>query len=237
MKRNLKTLSWVAMMLLLLVSIPRPVVAPAAIAKTQNTELLGWTEVAQNSIQQSAVFDTSQSYASGIAVITALSSTTAHTGTEVIILKGSSTADDDWTEVTRYVCCIGTAFKSDFAGDEAAGQNVLSITNPATGNLDHDAKWVFIEHTGTIANCEIAYQTANSGDAGDTITVLDVTTHAQTAADSDVYTCDAAVSAVDTRSIQVAADGSRYKVIWNNKYDADGSTVHVMARGTKMTGI
>lgn len=237
MNRYLRTMLWIGVIFLVAVSIPRPEPSQAAIAKTQNTELLGWTEVAQNAIQQSAVFDTSASYASGLAIITALSTTTAHTGTEVIILKGSSTADDDWTEVTRYTCCVGTGFKSDFGGDEAAAQTVLSVTNPTTGNLDHDGKWIFIEHTGTIANCEIAFQTANSADAGDTITVMDGLTHAQTSADSDVYTCDAAVSAVDTRSIPVAADGSRYKIIWNNKYDADGSTVHVMARGTKMTGI
>lgn len=216
---------------------PRDVLALDA-TKTATTELLGWTEIAQGAVQESAEFNVSENLQSDLHIITCLSSTTAHTGTEVIVFTGSSSADDDWTELTRYSCCVGTAIKIDLGGDEAAAQTVLTVTDPVTNNLDNDGKWVFLEHTGTIANCELVYQTDNSGDAGDTVTVLDGLTHAQTAAASDFYTIDSATgSVVNNKPVSIPESISRVKVVWNNNYDPDGSTVHVMARGTAFTDI
>jgi len=41
----------------------------------------------------------------------------------------------------------------------------LSITNPTAGNLNHVPKFIFLEDTAAIAQCEIAYQTDFGADA------------------------------------------------------------------------
>ena len=55
--------------------------------------------------------------------------------------------------------------KSELSGDEAAAQTTLSVTNPTAANLDHVGKFIFIEDTGTLAQCEIAYITECGADA------------------------------------------------------------------------
>lgn len=198
-----------------------------------------WAEVAQAGLREGATTDVSGCYAAILHIFCCLSSTTAHTGTEIIVQISSNTSgDEDWTDLVRFIGPTGTASKADFGGDEAAAQTELSITNPATANLDHDKKLIFIEHTGTVANCEVAYQVSNTGDAGDTITIQDGLTNAQTAADSDVYTVDGdTASAVGVYVVELPMAANRVRVLYNNNYDADGSTVHTNCRISKVTAI
>jgi len=198
-----------------------------------------WAEVAQNTVREGATTDVSGCHSAILHVDCCLSSATAHTGTEIIVEVSSNTSgDEDWTPLVRFIGPIGTAHKVDLGGDEAAGQTVLSVTDPVTNNLDHNGKFIFIEHTGTVANSEIVYQTTNSGDAGDTITILDGLTNAQTAADSDFYDIDHATnSAVGMYVVELPLSANRARTIYNNTYDADGSTVHTKCRITKVTAI
>jgi len=198
-----------------------------------------WAEVAQNTIREGATVDVSGCYAATLHIYCCLSSATAHTGTEIIVQLSSNTSgDEDWTPLTKFIGPIGTAHKIDLGGDEAAAQTVLTVTDPVTNNLDHNGKFIFIEHTGTVANSEIVYQTTNSGDAGDTITILDGLTNAQTAAASDFYDIDHATnSAVGMYPIPLPMSANRVRVIYNNTYDADGATVHTNCRITKTTAL
>ncbi len=71
----------------------------------------------------------------------------------------------------------------------------------------------------SILGTEIAYQIDNTGDAGDTITVLDGITNAQTSAASDVYTVDGShASAVNTWDVAIPFSASQARVIFNNFY-------------------
>jgi hypothetical protein len=220
----------------------------AALTKTENTQALEWVELAAagdaTGIKETGSIDVSGSYDTTLHIDCCLSSTTAHEGTLIIVqIASEAGVDDAWTDLVRYVACVGTAFKSDFANQEAAAQTVLGVTNPATGNLDHDGKAIFLEDTVTVAQCEIAYQIDNSGDAGDTITVLDGITH-QKETTSDVYTQDGDMfdgnnSAVNMKAVSIPASASQARVIFNNWYDTDGtaSTVHVRVRVTKTTAL
>ena len=197
-----------------------------------------WTSVALASMAEGATVDLSACYDAMLHIVHALAGTTAHLGTEIIVqVSANTTGDEDWVDLCRFVAGVKTAFKSDFAADEAVGQTVLSVTNPATGNLDHLFKWILLLDA-TVVNSEIAYLIAQSGDAGDTITVQDAITVAKTSANSDVYTCDGAgVSAVDIFNVQLPASINRCRVLYNNGYGATGSTVLVSCRISKVTAL
>ena len=94
----------------------------------------------------------------------AISGTTAHDGTEIIVQGRKETALAEWTDICRFVGPAGAATKSDCVGTTAAGQVVVGVTNPTSGNLNHVGKFIFIEDTAVISQCEIAYLTAQSGD-------------------------------------------------------------------------
>jgi hypothetical protein len=136
----------------------------AGITKTETTQALEWVAVAAQAIIETGAIDLSTVLAATLHIDCAISSTTAHDGTEIIVQGRKESGLDEWTDLARFVGPTGTATKSDCSGDTAAGQTVVGVTNPATGNLNHLGKFIFLEDTDTIAQCEIAYLTAQSGD-------------------------------------------------------------------------
>lgn len=196
-----------------------------------------WAEVAQNTVREGATTDVSDCYAVELHIYCCISSTTAHTGTEIIVQVSSNTSgDEDWNVLTVFVGPTGTALSVALAGSEAAGQTELSVTNPVTNNMDNDGKFKFLEHT-TVANSEIIFQTANSGDSSDTITVLDGLANAHSAT-SNIFDIDHATNqAVGMYVVSLPFGTNRCRVINDNTYDPDGSTVHTNCRITKVTAV
>ena len=95
------------------------------------------------------------------------SSTTVNTtGVECIVDIQTEDSVEEWSTIHKavYLAFAAAAVKSDFAAQEAVGQTVLSVTDPATGGLDNLGKLIFLEDTATIAQSEIAYLVAQSGD-------------------------------------------------------------------------
>jgi len=136
----------------------------AGVTKTENTEVLAWQEIAQNAVLESGTIDVSASQSSTLHIFIALSSTTAHTGTEIIVQYGSEAGvEGSWSDGPRWIGPIGTAISTAFAATEPAGETVLAITDPVTNNQDNDGKYKFIENT-VAADSEIVYQVSNSGD-------------------------------------------------------------------------
>jgi hypothetical protein len=128
------------------------------------SSVLAWQEIAQNAVLETGAIDSSASWDTTLHIFIALSSTTAHTGTEIIVQAGSEDGTDgSWSLVTRYIGPIGTAVSCAFAATEPAGETTIAITNPVTNNMDNDGKFKFVENT-VAADSEIVYQTANSGD-------------------------------------------------------------------------
>lgn len=132
--------------------------------KTENTQALEWTTVTPPAMLETGAIDVSDCQAASLHIDVCLSSTTASTGLEVIVQTRSEAALDEWTTLTRYIGPIGTGQKADFGDTEAQGQTTLTVTNPATADLDHVGKFIFLEDTGTVANCEIAWLVSQSGD-------------------------------------------------------------------------
>ena len=136
------------------------------VTKTENTEVLAWQEIAQGGFLETGSIDVSGSQASTLHIYIALSSTTAHTGTEVRTFIGSEAGvDGSWTELPggHFIGPAGTAFSTAFAATEPAGETVIAIANPTAGNLDNVGKLKFIENT-VAADCEIVYQTECGAD-------------------------------------------------------------------------
>lgn len=197
-----------------------------------------WAEVAQNGVREGATVDVSGCYAAELMIACALSSTTAQAnGAEVRVqLSGNTSGDEDWFDYMFFVGPTGTAISVALAGTEAAGQTVLSVTNPVTNNLDNEGKWLFIENT-TVANSELVFVISNSGDAGDTITIADGLTNEQTTS-SNIFDIDSATAeAVRTWVVPLPAGANRVRVVYNNTRDAAGSTVHTYCRITKVTAL
>ncbi len=209
-----------------------------ALTKVNATEIDAWLEVAQDGTRLGATEDLAANYGSLLHVDVALCTTTAHTGTEVVvqILSDSTNAKDNWHTLTRYVCCVGTAVTLALDATEPAGETSIACTNPATANMDNDGKFKFIEHA-TDANSEIVYQSANGGDGGDTITILDGLAHEQTSSSALFDIDDAVTEAVSMQTISIPIEADSVRVLINNTYDADGSAVFTRTRLSELTGV
>lgn len=233
---------WKILCVTLIVILISPNFCLAALGKSENTQPLEWTAVPGNvtdgtDIIETGSIDVSDAYVAVLHIDVAISSTTAHTGTEIIVqIASEAGVDDAWSTLTRFIGPTGTCVKADFKAQEVAGQTVLSITDPVTQNMDNDGKLKFIL-ANTVADSEIVYQIASGDDTADTITVLNPTTHQQETT-SDIFDIDDAVSeGVASYAIELPASVSQANVIFNNNYDADGSQVHVRVRVTKLTGL
>ncbi|KKN70112.1 hypothetical protein LCGC14_0434370 [marine sediment metagenome] len=138
--------------------------------KTENTEPLAWFEIAGNAgddtmFKETGSIDVSASFETTLHIDCALSSTTAHTGTEIIVqISSEAGVDGSWTDVARFIGPTGTAISNAFAATEPAGETVIAIANPVANNLDNVGKFKFVENT-VVADSEIIYQTEVGADA------------------------------------------------------------------------
>ena len=195
-----------------------------------------WAEVAQNAIR---IGDDTTSVAADVAmnllIDVALVTTTAHTGTKVIVQVSEETSGDGtWSTLEEFISKTGTAVVDTLNATEPIGETTLAMDNPASSGLDNDGKFKFIEHT-TPANSEIVYQVSNTGDASDTITIAFGLTNQQDT-NSQVFDFDdATAEAVLQKVVPLPPSVSRVRVIYNNKFDPDGSAVFTRARLANMS--
>lgn len=184
-----------------------------------------WTAVAQNTIAESGILDVSGHYATELHIQAALDTTTAHTGTKFIIQVSSNTSgDEDWQDLTEFVALVGTA-ATDLIEDNplSAGSTAITLTAHAFTTL---GKWLFIED-GTLANSELVFESAQ---ATNSITILDGTTNAH-ALNTAIF--DLAM----VKTITLPMGTNRARLIVDNTYDADGSTLNYKIRATKVTAV
>lgn len=139
----------------------------SAPTKTENTLALEWTILTPPAVLKTGAIDLSAAIEAMLHIDCVLTDVTACTaGPEIIVQVRKKASLDEWTDLTRVRGITGTAFTADM--DDAvqsnlAGQTVLGVTNPATGNLDHVGKRIFLEDTATIAHCEIAFLVSQTG--------------------------------------------------------------------------
>lgn len=127
-----------------------------------------WAEITQGAggIREGATVDTSPDYQATLLIDACLSEAVAETAGATIYVEISSntTGDADWEVLASFGGPVGTAESEALSGDEAAGQTVLSVTNPTTANLDNPSRFIFFEDSASAANSEIIFQVSNQGD-------------------------------------------------------------------------
>jgi hypothetical protein len=189
-----------------------------------------WAEIAQNATREGAVVNVAAQYDALLEIDVALSSTTAHTGTEVIVqVSEEASGNGFWSTIQRFYGPVGTAVTAAIAATEPVGETVIATTNPTTQNVDNDGKFKFIEHA-TPANSEIVFTVSNTADAGDTITIMHGLANEQLNTSVWWDVDSATVEAVRQYVVPIPFSCSRARVIYNNKFDADGSTVFTRCR-------
>ena len=201
-------------------------------------EIDAWAEVAAGTLREGAALSVADCYEAMLHIDVALAEATAEAIGALILVQISSntTGDADWHTLVALSGPLGTAFKRDISGDEAAGQTVLSTTDPVTGNLNHHGKQLFIENTGAAANSEIVYSVSDQADAGDTITVQDGLTNAQAAADGDIWSIDGTASAVAQYNVALPMATNRVRVLYDNIL-ATGADIFSRCRISKVTAV
>ena len=184
-----------------------------------------WTAVAQNTIGESGTLDCSGHYATELCIQAFLDTTTAHTGTKFIVqVSSNTTGDEDWQDYTEFVALIGTA-ATDLIEDNplAATSTAIALTSHA---LTVEGIWLAIED-GTLVNSELVFEKSQTTNE---VVVLDGTTN-EHALNTAIF--NVAISKV----IVLDASINRARVIIDNSYDDNGSTLNYKLRATKITAI
>ena len=196
-----------------------------ALTKASET-ITDWTAVAQNTVIESGIIDISGHYDTSLHIQAFLDTTTAHTGTRLIVqVSQKSSGDEDWEDFTEFVVLVGTA-----APDliEDAPLVATSTARALTGHaLTVLGIWLAIED-GTLANSELIFQIAQTTNE---INILDGTTNAH-AVSTAIF--NVAIS----RAISVGFGvGLRARLLVDNTYDPDGSTLNYKINAVKVTAI
>lgn len=184
-----------------------------------------WTAVAQNTVGESGTLDCSGHYGTELHIQAFLDTTTAHTGTKFKIQVSSNTSgDEDWQDLTEFVALIGTA-ATDLIEDNplAASSTAIALTGHALTVL---AKWLGIED-GTLVNSELIFEVSQTANE---VVILDGTTNAH-AVNTAIF------NLAMVKVIVLPFATNRARVIVDNTYDADGSTLNYKVRATKVTAV
>ena len=184
-----------------------------------------WTAVAQNTIAKSAELDTKGMRSSIMHIQAALDTTTAHTGTQFIVQgSGSVTGNADWHTIAPFVALIGTAATDAIEDDPLASRSTaIALTGHGLTVL---SKWLFIKD-GTLINSELIFESAQSANE---VVVLDGTENA--------HVVTTPIWNVAMEQIVVLPFAiKRARLVVDNTYDVDGSTLNYKVRVSKATGV
>jgi len=189
-----------------------------SIINKTNAQINDWTAVAQNTISKSAVYNLSNVRSAILNIQAGLDTTTAHTGTKFIVQISSATSgDEDWQTYTEFVALIGTAATDLIENNPlAAGSTSITLTTHALTVL---GKWLLIED-GTLSNSELVFESAQSANA---VTILDGTTNAH-AVNTAMF------NVAMTQNVTITSSVNRLRVLVDNTYDNDGSTLNYKVR-------
>jgi len=189
-----------------------------------------WTAVAQNTVAESATITCSAHYVTLLHLQAFADSNTAHTGTEFTVqLSSKDSGDEDWHYFARTTGLVDTADMEPIDDDPlSAASTTITLSNTG-GNYETApmARWLAIED-GTLANSELVLNTGYTTDTS--ITILDGTTneHAKSTLMSDVAM---------TWTIILPLGTNRARLIVNNTYDPDGSTLNYKVNAIEDTGL
>ena len=195
-----------------------------ALTKTSSS-VDDWTACAQNTINEGTIVDISDCYEAVVHIQAGLDTITAHTGTKFIVqISSNTTGDEDWQNFTEFVELIGTAATDLIENNPLnAGETSLTLTTHA---LTVEGIYILIED-GTLINSELIFVDSQSANA---VVALDGVTNAH-AVNTAVF------NVAFTKDILLPLGYQRVRVVVDNSYDLDGSTLNYKIRITEITGL
>ena len=188
-----------------------------------------WAPIAQNAVREGATTDVSGCYEAALHIDVALSTTAvAHTGTKTIIqVTSNTTGDEDWSDFMQIVGPTGTANSEAITNDPLAAASTTATVASTTGYVADGVLPIFILD-GTVANSELCLLVSAVADTS--LTWLDGTTN-EHAVSTVIF------NVVESFVIALPMYANRVRVIYDNTYDVDGSTVHTKCRISKVTAV
>ncbi len=209
-----------------------------ALTKGGGSIVIDWTAVPQNVVIESSEFDASASYTSAIIIQAALDTTTAHTGTEFIVMvTAQNSGNEDWGILTSFVSLIGTAKTENLTNNPLAAASATLTMADTDGfetlgegslKLDEIPGWRFIKDGVDIEDSELIYQLSFVTDTS--ITFADGTANAHV---QNTPVWNIAIS----RPVSLPDWTSRAKIIVRNSYDSNGSTLNYRVLGGTITAV
>lgn len=189
-----------------------------------------WTAVAQNTVAESATITCSAHYITLLHIQAFVDSNTPHTGTEFIIhLSSKDSGDEDWHYFTKWTGLVGTADMEPIDDDPLSASSTTITLSNTGGNYETApmARWLAIEDS-TLVNSELVLNTGYTTDTS--ITILDGTTneHAVSTLMSDI---------ADTWTLILPMGTNRARLIVNNTYDVDGSSLNYKVNAIEGTAL
>ena len=187
-----------------------------------------WANIAQNAVREGATTDVSGAYDVVLHIDVALTTGgTAHTGTKIEVQISSETSGDEgWSTLTSFISITGTPNSEAVTGTEAIGSTVIECASTVGLYDDDETRFIFFLN-GTVANSELGYLVSHVTNTS--VTVQDGITNAQTS--STMY--DIARRYV----VNIPFSSNRVRIMYDNTFDSDGSTVHTLCRLSRVTGI
>ena len=182
------------------------------------TVITDWTAVAQNAVAKSSVIDIKNG--ASITLQAFLDTETAHTGTEFIVqTTKEDSGDEDWEDLVSFAALVGTANAEPITNNPLAAGSTTITCDLTTGYTTGNAvlPWRAIEDA-TPVNSELIRQKGYTSNTS--ITILDGTANAH-AVNTNMY--NIAISELIAIPVGV---GRCARVVVNNTYDSDGSTLN-----------
>jgi hypothetical protein len=198
-----------------------------------------WTAVAASATAESASVDLTDSYESALHIQAFLDSTTANAvGTEFIIQVSSNTdtnTDEDWGDYTRFVELIGTAVTiTDITNNPLAAGEGTSAAKITDGTIaagyavnDLSMKYVALEDA-TLTASEVHLQVGYTNNQD--IWLLDGVDNAH-ANTTDIF------NIAFSRWVSLPMWAVRARVVVNNNYGNDDSSLNFRVRSSKVTAL
>lgn len=182
-------------------------------------------EIAMNGIVRGNAVQVHPDYQALLYIDLALTSETAHTtGTEVITqIKSTRPIDDDefWSDYDATVHLVGLTGNEQVISNDPLAQGATLITCISTVGYTDDGNWRFLEDITDFEDSEWIFQTAEVANTSITITNGVARAHL----------INSVLHNEATRHTVLLPFGAFYvRVIYNNAYDPDGSSIAVQAR-------
>lgn len=205
-----------------------------ALTKLDDIVIDDWTAVAQtadDSVVVSSEYDASGNYETILNIQAFLDSTTAHTGTEFTVqYSTSSTGDENWIGLVSFVALVGTAATFVVTTEASSGQKVIISTTLPAGFDQEDAEHLVVGVEDTVlANSELV--TVKGYTLNTSITCVDNLTNTHAVTTTNCY------NIAFTRAVSIPFPVERIRLMINNDYDSDGSTLNYRFSANGVTGL